>query len=93
MLPLMKENAEFGLAPVFGEINGSKEVEEFWWNSEGPWATFGWFKLSSPDTLTLNLNTWTVPLSLDAANHWTFGEKAILLISALSAPLLTYMQE
>lgn len=29
MLPLMKENVELGLAPVFVEIKGSKEVEEF----------------------------------------------------------------
>ena len=89
----MKDNDELGLAPVFGEIKGSKEDEEFWWNSAGPWKAFGWVKLSSPDTLTLKLNTWTVPLSLDAANHWTFGDKAILLISALSTPLLTYKQE
>lgn len=27
--PLMKDNDELGLAPVFGEIKGSKEDEEF----------------------------------------------------------------
>jgi len=29
ILPLMKDNDELGLAPVFGEIKGSKEDEEF----------------------------------------------------------------
>ena len=29
ILPLMKDNDELGLAPVFGEIKGSKAVEEF----------------------------------------------------------------
>lgn len=93
ILPLMKDNDELGLAPVFGEIKGSKAVEEFWWSSTGPWTAVGRITLSSPNTLTLKLNIWTVPLSLDAANHWTLGDRAILLISALSTPLLTYTIE
>ena len=42
--------------------------------------------------LTLRLNTWTVPLSLETANHCMFSEKAKLCISARSAPLLTYSE-
>lgn len=41
--------------------------------------------------LTLRLNTWTVPLSLETASHCMFSEKAKLYISARSAPLLTYI--
>lgn len=91
-LPLMKDNDELGLALVLGEIRASREVEEFCWNSANPWAAFDWADESSPTTLTLRLNIWTVPLSLDTANHWTFGERAILYISALFPPLRTYMQ-
>lgn len=39
------------------------------------------------------LKTWTVPLSLETANHWAVEEKARLCISALSAPLLTWHQK
>lgn len=39
---------------------------------------------------TFRLNTWTVPLSLETANHWAVGEKARLYISARSAPLRTW---
>lgn len=88
----MNDNDEPGLAPVLGEIRASREVEEFCWNSANPWAAFDWADESSPTTLTLRLNIWTVPLSLDTANHWTFGERAILYISALFPPLRTYMQ-
>lgn len=38
---------------------------------------------------TLRLNTWTVPFSLETANHCALEENARLYISALSAPLLT----
>lgn len=43
--------------------------------------------------LDFRLKTWTVPLSLETANHWAVGENARLYISALSAPLLTCIKE
>ena len=40
----------------------------------------------------LRLNTWTVPLSLETASHWAVEENAKLQISAVFAPLLTWMR-
>lgn len=74
----MKENDELGLAPIFGDIRASREVDEFWWASACPWAALESVYTSSPTTLTLRLNICTVPLSLDAANHWALGESTIL---------------
>lgn len=41
--------------------------------------------------LSFRLKTWTVPLSLETASHCAEEENARLYISALSAPLRTYI--
>lgn len=86
----MNDNDEPGFAPVLGDMRASSEDDEFWWMNAVLLTGLDWKDGSSPAPRTLRLNIWIVPLSLETASHWTFKERAILYISALSTPLRTY---
>lgn len=93
--PLIKEKEELELSPlVFGDKRASTEEVEFQRpivpGRGTPDGECGLSKSSFDATLTLSRNTCTVPLSLEQASHCTFGDNAMLCISALSSPLLTY---
>lgn len=88
----MNDNDEPGFAPVLGDMRASSEDDEFWWKNAVLLTGLDWKDGSSPAPRTLRLNICIVPLSLETASHWTFKERAILYISALSTPLRTYME-
>lgn len=92
--PFMKERDELVLAPEVGDIIKSREAEELWWSKITRSSVVSEAsEESSPPMRTRRLKIWTVPLSLDTANHRTSRERAMPYISALSAPLRTCAQK